>query len=262
RTPLAALLAVLIGMLVLAGAPAASADDPDGPPDPVRLVIATAGLTWEDIDPGTTPHLQCLADRSGAGAMNTTSTSVVSTKRQGLETLHSGYRGLAEEAPRTSGIPTPATDQWEQLEVPVSTVELGGPDSASGAADVAAALEDAGIVEVIAPSVSRGDDPARSQQLASLDAAVGAVLDELGAARPRTSPARCWSPSRPPIPSIRRPSSSRARSPRARRACRSRSTRPSPTRPSPAAPRSRPGWWCSPTCCPQSSTRTMRAPTG
>lgn len=180
RTPLAALLAVLIGMLVLAGAPAASADDPDGPPDPVRLVIATAGLTWEDIDPATTPHLQCLADRSGAGAMNTTSTSVVSTKRQGLETLHSGYRGLAEEAPRTSGIPTPATDQWEQLEVPASTVELGGPDSASGAADVAAALEDAGIVEVIAPSMSRGDDPARSQQLASLDAAVGAVLDELG----------------------------------------------------------------------------------
>src|SRR5699024_2289842 len=180
RTPLAALLAVLIGMLVLAGAPAASADDPDGPPDPVRLVIATAGLTWEDIDPGTTPHLQCLADRSGAGAMNTTSTSVVSTKRQGLETLHSGYRGLAEEAPRTSGIPTPATDQWEQLEVPVSTVELGGPDSASGAADVAAALEDAGIVEVIAPSVSRGDDPARSQQLGSLAAAVGAVLAGLG----------------------------------------------------------------------------------
>src|SRR5699024_8312688 len=88
----------MLGMLVVAGAPAASADEPDGPADPVRLVIATAGLTWEDIDPGTTPHLQCLADRSGAGAMNTTSTSVVSTKRQGLETLRSGYRGLAERS--------------------------------------------------------------------------------------------------------------------------------------------------------------------
>src|SRR5699024_3103366 len=138
RTPPAALLAVLLGMLgmlVLAGAPAASADDPDDPTDPVRLVIATAGLTWDDIDPGTTPHLQCLADRSGAGAMNTTSTSVVSTKRQGLETLRSGYRGLAEEAPRTSGIPTPATDQWEQLETPVSTIELAGDDSPDDAAD-------------------------------------------------------------------------------------------------------------------------------
>src|SRR5699024_6905708 len=167
-------------MLVLAGAPAASADDPDGPPDPVRLVIATAGLSRAAIEPATTPQLPCLADRSGAGAMNTTSTSVVSTKRQGLETLHSGYRGLAEEAPRTSGIPTPATDQWEQLEVPVSTVELGGPDSASGAADVAAALQDAGLVDGRAPSTSRGGDPARSQQLAFLDAAVGAVRDVLG----------------------------------------------------------------------------------
>ncbi|MGO1199935.1 MAG: hypothetical protein ACTMKY_08585, partial [Dermabacteraceae bacterium] len=109
-----ALLAVLLlGALMLVATPFASADDPD---DPVRLVVVTAGLTWEDIDPETTPHLQCLADRSGAGAMNTTSTSVVSTKRQGLETLHTGYRGLAEEAPRTSGIPTPATDQWEQVD--------------------------------------------------------------------------------------------------------------------------------------------------
>ncbi|WP_245851136.1 hypothetical protein [Brachybacterium vulturis] len=182
RAPLAVLLAALLGLLVLAGAPSASADDPDGRADPVRLVIATAGLTWEDIDPETTPHLQCLADRSGVGAMNTTSTSVVSTKRQGLETLHTGYRGLAEEAPRTSGIPTPATDQWERLDVPVSTFELDGRDAPpeTASTEIAAALGAGGLVEVIAPSLPQADDPAREQSLTALDATVGAILDELG----------------------------------------------------------------------------------
>ncbi|MGP9744173.1 hypothetical protein [Brachybacterium sp. AOP29-B2-41] len=193
RTPLAVLLALLLGALVLAGAPTASADDPD---DPVRLVIATAGLGWEDIDPQATPNLQCLAERSGAGAMNTTSTSVVSTKRQGMETLHSGYRGLAEEAPRTSGIPTPAQDQWEQLGVPVSTFDFSGPSTVeltvgdeggggapereSGYTQIADALAAGDLVQVTVPSLPQADGPARAQALVSLDAVVGATLDELG----------------------------------------------------------------------------------
>lgn len=179
RTPLAVLLALLLGALLLTGAPAASADDPD---DPVRLVIATAGLAWEDIDPRATPNLQCLADRSGAGAMNTTSTSVVSTKRQGMETLHSGYRGLAEEAPRTSGIPNPAQDQWERLGVPVSTIEFDGPDAPPEAAytEIADALAAGDLVQVTAPSLPEADDPARAQALVALDAVVGATLEELG----------------------------------------------------------------------------------
>ncbi|ASK66333.1 hypothetical protein CFK39_11445 [Brachybacterium avium] len=182
RTSLAVLLALLLGALLLASAPAASADEPD---DPVRLVIATAGLGWEDIDPETTPHLQCLADRSGAGAMNTTSTTVVSTKRQGLETLHSGYRGLAEEAPRTSGIPTPAADQWEQLGVEVNALELDEPRDPDAATDtayteIADALDAGDLVQVTAPSLPGADGPARKQALTSLDTVVGAVLDELG----------------------------------------------------------------------------------
>ena len=186
-----ALLAVLLGAALLVGVPAASADDPD---DPVRLVIATAGLGWEDIDPEATPNLQCLADRSGAGAMNTTSTTVVSTKRQGMETLHSGYRGLAEEAPRTSGIPNPAKDQWEQLGVPVSSIELDGPSTMivrEGARDpeasqetayteIADAVDEGEIVQAAAPSLPDHDDPARDQALTTLDASVGAILDELG----------------------------------------------------------------------------------
>lgn len=170
---------VLLGAVLLGLAPAAQADgSSDGPEDPVRLVIATAGLHWEDIDPAATPHLQCLADRSGAGAMNTTSTTVVSTKRQGMETLHSGYRGLAEEAPRTAGIPNPATDQWERLGVPVSTLDLSAGDA--GGTEVAEAIAEGGIVEVAAPTLPSAADPAHARALTALDDSVGAVLDELG----------------------------------------------------------------------------------
>ena len=175
-----ALLVVLLGALLATGAPSASADDPD---DPVRLVIATAGLSWEDIDPETTPHLQCLADRSGAGAMNTTSTTVVSTKRQGVETLRSGYRGLAEEAPRSSGIPTPAKDQWEQLGVPVTTIDLADSADAAdaeAAQEIPAALEAGDIVEVTVPSLPERGDPGRTEALTALDESVGATLEALG----------------------------------------------------------------------------------
>lgn len=169
------LLAVLLGGL-LALLPTSPAAADDAPADePVQLVIATAGLTWEDISAQETPALQCLADRSGAGAMNTTSSSVVSTKRQGMETLRTGYRGLAEEAPRTSGIPTPPTDQWEQL--PVDTVEV---DASSGDTSIADDLQDGTIVLVDVGSVPSHDEPARSQQLAALDARLGEVLESAG----------------------------------------------------------------------------------
>ncbi|WP_270407312.1 hypothetical protein [Brachybacterium paraconglomeratum] len=165
------LLALLAALALLPGA-SARADGGAEADAPVRLVIATAGLTWEDIDAESTPTLQCLADRSGVGAMNTTSTTVVSTKRQGLETLHTGYRGLAEEAPRTSGIPTPPTDQWEQL--PGEVTETDDP------AAVAGALQDGDVVELITPSVPDHDDLSREQALTELDGAVAAALEDLG----------------------------------------------------------------------------------
>ncbi|MGO1945853.1 MAG: hypothetical protein ACTH11_03885 [Brachybacterium alimentarium] len=173
------LLAVLLSSLMLGLTPAAEADEPDDASDPVRLVLVTAGLTWEDISAEATPNLQCLADRSGAAAMNTTSTSVVSTKRQGLETLHSGYRGLAEEAPRTAGIPTPAQDQWERL--PVDTAEVDASSHADGsAADVSDALAGDEIVQVDLGSVPDHDDPAREQALAELDERAGTALEAAG----------------------------------------------------------------------------------
>ena len=180
---------LVLGVLLSGPSPARA----DGPDEPVGLVIVTSGLGWEDVSPEATPTLQCLADRSGLGAMNTTSTTVVSTQRQGVETLRTGYRGLAEEAPRTSGIPTPPTDQWEQLPVDVTTLNLGGSGAeASGAdgTDVAEALGAGDLVEVIAPSLPENGDPARADALTALDGTVAAVLEELGgceaAGLPRT----------------------------------------------------------------------------
>ena len=180
---------LVLGVLLSGPSPARA----DGPDEPVGLVIVTSGLGWEDVSPEATPTLQCLADRSGLGAMNTTSTTVVSTQRQWVETLRTDYRGLAEEAPRTSGIPTPPTDQWEQLPVDVTTLNLGGSGAeASGAdgTDVAEALGAGDLVEVIAPSLPENGDPARADALTALDGTVAAVLEELGgceaAGLPRT----------------------------------------------------------------------------
>src|SRR5699024_204145 len=89
--------------------------------------------------------------------------------------LRTGCRGLAEEAPRTSGIPTPPTDQWEQL--PVDTVEV---DASSGDTSIADDLQDGTIVLVDVGSVPSHDEPARSQQLAALDARLGEVLESAG----------------------------------------------------------------------------------
>ena len=172
---------LVLGVLLSGPSPARA----DGPDEPVGLVIVTSGLGWEDVSPEATPTLQCLADRSGLGAMNTTSTTVVSTQRQGVETLRTGYRGLAEEAPRTSGIPTPPTDQWKQLPVGVTTLDLSGdaPEADGTAvtdAAVAEALAAGDLLEVIAPSVPEPGDPGRDQALASLDRTVSEVLEDLG----------------------------------------------------------------------------------
>lgn len=162
----------------------ARADGPDAPAEqPVRLVLATAGLSWDDISAEHTPALQCLADNAGLGAMNTTSTTVVSTKRQGMETLRTGYRGLAAKAPRTAGIPNPPTDQWQQLDAPVVEVAAGsGSVLADGAADqVSGALDDGAVVLVDVGSVPDHDDPSRAKAVSALDARVGAVLEAAGA---------------------------------------------------------------------------------
>lgn len=186
---LLALLALLpIGNLLAAPAHAEGGGELGVQGGPVQLVIATAGLGWEDVSAEATPALQCLADRSGLGAMNTSSSTVTSTFRQGQESLHTGYRGLAALAPRAAGIPD-AEDQWEQL--PVGTVRVDAHEdgrqqrpsralSADDLAQLGQGLEDGDIVEVDLDGLPPRGEDGRDAALQSLDAQVGQVLDAAG----------------------------------------------------------------------------------
>lgn len=168
-------LGTLGALLLTPAAPARSEDTAHT--DPVRLVIATAGLSWEDISAEDTPALQCLAEHAGVAAMNTTSTTMVSTKRQGMETLRSGYRGLAETASASSGIPDPAIDQWQQLGVDTTEIDAStAPDTA--ALEETLAGDD--IVLVDAGGLPTHDDPGRAAAVQELDARVGTILDAAG----------------------------------------------------------------------------------
>lgn len=190
------MLVALLGLLTMVAAPAppahattpAPAESPTpskGAAPPVRLVLTTTGLTWEDIDAGATPTLQCLADRSGLGAMNTTSAAPPQTLADGIESLHTGYRGGAAHAPASAGIPKPPRDQWAQLAAPSARVDLAAPDASTRIAD---ALQRGAIVEADASEVPATGD--RTAALRALDAQVADALAPLGGCRadalPRT----------------------------------------------------------------------------
>src|SRR5699024_6981534 len=83
--------------------------------------------------------------------------------------------GLAHEAPRTSGIPTPPTDQWQQL--PVETVEI---DASTTESSIAEHLEDGAIVQVDVGSVPEPGDPSRGRALRAVDDRVADVLEAAG----------------------------------------------------------------------------------
>lgn len=138
-------------------------------PGPVTVLVVTAGLTWEDVSPSATPALSCLADRSGVAAMNTTSATTVSTRAQGLETVHTGYRGLAAQASRSSGIPNPPVDRLAELPGGVTDVPRDVPVDPAAIRQAQAA---GGLVLVEAPSGDIGP--------AALDARVAEVLEAAG----------------------------------------------------------------------------------
>ncbi|MCS6712042.1 hypothetical protein JSY14_08420 [Brachybacterium sp. EF45031] len=180
----AAVLAVLAGLLpgVLPGSALSPAAHAAGPNDPVRLVLVTSGLSWEDVSPDGTPALAELTQNAGAGAMNTTSTTLRATQRQGTETLHTGYRGLAAEAPRTAGVPTPATDLL--ADIPGGVAEI----DASTRVDPAAlrrAVDASGLVIVDLGSADaaggRPDTADHAAALRSLDARLTQVVEATGA---------------------------------------------------------------------------------
>ena len=153
--PIAMLLALVLSLAALLAAPlgSARADDIRVVPDPVRLLLVTSGLTWEDVSAQATPTLQCLADRSGVAAMNASSTTMVSTRAQGSETIRTGYRGLAAEAPPSAGIPDPPRDLLASLPEPPQVLDLPSVPARGEPGRTAALTElDAAAAEALAPS--------------------------------------------------------------------------------------------------------------
>ncbi|MCG7309051.1 hypothetical protein [Brachybacterium sp. ACRRE] len=144
---------------------------------PVRMVLVTSGLSWEDVSEETTPHLQCLAENAGVGAMNTTSTTVVSTKRQGEETLRTGFRGLAATAPSSAGVPNPPTDQLARI--PGGTTEIDASEDVP-VGRISAALDGDGAVDADSGVLLVDLGSSTPSDLTALDERAGEVLDAAG----------------------------------------------------------------------------------
>jgi hypothetical protein len=175
-----AVLAIVLLLVTLLPVPAHAEDQP-GPDSPVRMLLVTSGLSWEDVNTEVTPTLQCLANGAGLGAMNTTSTSVVSTERQGVETLHTGYRGLAGDAPKSAGIPNPPTDQLANLPGEVTEVDATVLDSADATVQITESLEaDDGLVIVDLGSIPRAEQSEQAPSLTALDDRLAQVLAAAG----------------------------------------------------------------------------------
>lgn len=139
--PLLRLLAAAVLAAVMLTVPAAvhtHSADRTPPSGPLDALFITSGFTWADIDPEVTPNLHCFAQRSGLGAISLTSGSVMTTKRQGVQSLQTGARAeplstapAAGESPDSANA-SGTTGTAEVHGVPV--VDLGSVDNRPGAA--------------------------------------------------------------------------------------------------------------------------------
>lgn len=186
----AALLALLLALgaviaLLAPGSARAEGEDPSTLA-PIRLVLVTAGLTWQDVSAEGTPALQCLAEGSSVGAMNAASTTPRSTQRQGEETLRTGWRGLAAEAPAAAGIPDPPTDLLARLPGGVVDLDASGAQGDQALSRAAAELaDDEGPVVVLdLGAVPATGAPGREQALSALDERTARLIEALGGTVP------------------------------------------------------------------------------
>ncbi|MGY1917178.1 hypothetical protein [Blastococcus sp. SYSU DS0973] len=87
-----ALLVLLV--LLLVGLPARAGAAADGSPYPADrvVVVGVPGLTWADLDPGTTPELWSLAEESAIGATSVRAARSTSCLLDGWATLGAGNR--------------------------------------------------------------------------------------------------------------------------------------------------------------------------
>ena len=90
-----ALLLALLTLLAVLGPTPATAQAADQEPDYAAdraLVIGVPGLTWQDIDPHTTPQLWALADESAIGALSVRAARSTTCLLDGWATLGAGNR--------------------------------------------------------------------------------------------------------------------------------------------------------------------------
>ena len=99
-----AFVALAVAIIVLLLAAARVADGPDAEPlgeaDRV-VVVGVPGLTWDDIDPDTTPHLADAAERGKSGLLTARGAASFACPLDGWTTLGAGNRAIYSDIDRT-----------------------------------------------------------------------------------------------------------------------------------------------------------------
>jgi hypothetical protein len=94
--------ALLVGLLLLAGAVTGCSDERVTRPGPVDrvLIVSVPGVTWSDVSAGATPNLQSLVDRSAIGDVSTRIGSFRQSATAAYLTLGAGTRSVVPEVDR------------------------------------------------------------------------------------------------------------------------------------------------------------------
>jgi hypothetical protein len=179
----AALLVAVLAVLLTAAGPAGAAASADR-----VLVVGVPGLVWSDVDPGTTPNLWALAERSPIGAVSVRAARATSCLLDGWATLGAGNRARFP-APDESVPPVPLPTVPLPGQAPGTEGDPADPDGA--AQDDAAPEDQAAPVPPATPSLSHCGLQERlaAVGLADPQAAVAAVAGDRGTARFGAEPA-------------------------------------------------------------------------
>ena len=175
-------LVVLIAFL-LAGSPpdVAAADGAGGGTADRVLVIGIPGLTWDDVEPETTPELWALAEESAIGAMSVRAARSTTCLLDGWATLGAGNR--ARVPGPDDGLPPVPLPTVQLPEDPAEQTPV--PSEPGGAAEepLDTSLSHCGLQEKVAEVALT--DPATVLERAAADegtARFGAVPGALGTA--------------------------------------------------------------------------------
>src|SRR3954468_11475222 len=83
---------LLVLLAVFLGLPSAAADAPDAATAARVLVVGVPGLTWNDVDPVSTPELWAMAENSAIGSLSVRAARSTTCVLDGWATLGAGNR--------------------------------------------------------------------------------------------------------------------------------------------------------------------------